>query len=155
MDRGYQGVQQDRLAAVNAVHSDTAMRLIEARDRMEGKSARAAFSRPASRASLCLLDNMLGEMPMRNPSAHASLTDEDEADLRAQLDARVQKILGIMAIMINDAEADIAAMNDLLDIIRVMDRDFFDYANDPETAAGKEPRQLVEEFVFYYLKKYV
>lgn len=150
---GCQGVA-DRLAAVNAVHSETAMRLVEARDRTEGKCASAAFKHPASRASLSLLNNMIGDMPVFNSASHIEFTPAMEAALKAQLDARVQAVLAIIAVMINDASAEIAEMEALLDIIRAMDREFFDFADDPEAAAGKLPREQLRKFMHYYYREF-
>jgi hypothetical protein len=154
MNSGFQGIQQDKLASVNAMHSQTSLRLISARDRIEGKSARAAMLHPAFRSKLSTLDTLMGGLPMRNPDANSMLTAEEEADLCAQLDASVQKILAIIALMINDTEADIAGMNDLMAIINAMSRDFFDFSDDPASAA-KTPLERAQDFVFYYLENHL
>jgi hypothetical protein len=114
---------QENLAAVNHLHANTALRL-------RGKAgARAAFAVAQCGTQL------------------RYLTAAEEAELHSQLDARVQKILGIMAVMINDAEADLAAMNDLIEIIRFIDDRLFDFA------AERCPRRTIEALLTSYLEK--
>ena len=58
------------------------------------------------------------------------------------LTGQIQKVLAIMAILINEQEADIGSMNDLIDIISIMDRNFFAYASVEieDVLEGRSPR---------------
>jgi hypothetical protein len=153
---GYQGVE-DRLAAVNAVRSETAMRLTEARDRTEGKCARAAFMHSAYRSSLSLLDNMVGDLPVFNPDDRIELSREQQDILKNELDARVQKTLAIIALMINQGETDINEMESLISLIRSMDEVFFDFADDPKKAADEERRrgEGMRRMVYQYCRAFM
>lgn len=149
---GHQGAV-DRLETANAVRSATAARLVGAQKTAKGKSARAAVLYPERRSSLSLLNALAGETPKFNPNDHAELTPEQEAILRGQLDARIQKVLDIIALMLNDAQSDTVQMQETLDIIRGMDDIFFDF---PEASVDGEevrPRKTQAAFAKYYYYK--
>ena len=57
-----------------------------------------------------------------------SVNHESEAVLEAQMEALTRRMLAIMAVMIRELENDIAAMADLLEVISVLDSEFFLYA---------------------------
>lgn len=119
---------ESRIDAANAHSAGAAQRLVLAR-RMAG----ACFPRPFA---------------ARDPIA---LSDAQLAALRGAADSAVEKVMGMIALMIAEAEEDAAAMNDLADIIGAMDRDFFVFAEAPE----KYARKAEEEFTFHYPEKYI
>ena len=151
---GYAREIESRLVEVHALREKTALHLLNEHERIVSKGMRTAFTHPASRASMSILINKLEEMPVM-PAANLSFSPEEEAELRSELDVQIQKVLGIMAVLINEGDAEIASMNDMLDTIRVMDETFFDFAEDPEAAARKEEALPEEEEAVHCCEKLV
>jgi len=93
-------INQSSLEAADALHGATAQRLLDAQEKL---NVRMAFSGPACRRRPRV--NIEAFVPERRALAPVG----EDAGLEDRLHHQIQKILAIMAILINEREADIAA----------------------------------------------
>lgn len=151
-------VEQGKLEAINALHSETGLRLISEYEKLEIKSLRTAFAHPAARREI---ESALGGITERLSLCHLQKRDalaaEDVGDLESRLAWEVHKVLGIMAILINEQEADITEMNALIDMISAIDRDFFLFAGREieDVLAGRASVATLQAALDRYLEKTV
>jgi hypothetical protein len=121
----YQAAER-RLSDALALRSSTAARVRSA------SHCKTAFA--AHRETARILSRIEGFQTMPDEAVKQALAE------------RVEKVLGMIALMINDAEADTADMQDLLDLVSAMDDDFFATAAVSGPAREKKKRMM---FIYY------
>lgn len=122
------GTQAAKLASVTAIHGDRILKSLAARAKIHRTYARAVERGDMRRMGLSLLMDKLEGIPYRPPAKGLQTpgVQESESAVQGELDAEVQKVLAIMAVMINQTQAEIAGMTEILETIQAMDGVFFD-----------------------------
>ena len=134
----YVNINTQKLTACAGLHSMTATRLARVHDRLRGKGLWAAALHPARHAPLAAMQGRLSAIP-----AVPSVGEED-MQLESAMAESVQKVLAIMAIIINDMQADLRRMEDMIAIVGEMDEAFFDLAAEDGPASPPRRKGIME-----------